>query len=129
LKKLMFIGVVIIGSALLFSACDQKKALDQILENPEMKAYMMGKMLEDESIKTDMVNNLLADTTLTKTIIDRMMERLDNREYMFDKLLNHEGMIDLMLQKMVEDDELKKKNHQLYNMAITDKLTNIYNSP
>ena len=103
----LLLGVALVAT--FFISCDQQKALDQILTKPEMKTYMMTKMMEDEAIKTDMVNQLLADSAWVNTIIERLSEKPGNRAMMFEKIIAFEGMADIMLEKMAEDPELKKK--------------------
>lgn len=109
MKKLLAFAAVMLGTAAFFAGCDQQKALDQILSNPETKAYLMSRMMEDEQIKSDMADLLLADTAWVKTMIDRLGEQADNRELMLTELLSHEGMGEIMLEKMAETPDLKTK--------------------
>ena len=113
MKKILiaFLGVAVI--AILLAGCDQQKALDQILENPEMKSYMMTKMMEDENIKAEITNQLLADSVWVASIVDRLSEQLSNRALMFEQLMGHEGMADMMLEKMAEDEALKAKMKEI----------------
>jgi len=65
--------------------------------------------------KSEQIYGLLLEKFKIINTQNKKLEKL-NREK--ENLIN---------EKEILNEELKKKNHQLYNMAITDKLTNIYN--
>ena len=109
MKKTLIFTLIIAAAAAFLSGCDQQKAIDQILENPQMKSYLMGKMMEDEAIKADITNQLMADSVWVNSIVVRLTDQHGNRIMMFEKLLEHEGMGDMMLEKMAEDSALKAK--------------------
>ncbi len=109
MKKLTVILALFILTAVFFIGCDKQKGLEQALQNPDSKKYIMGVMMEDESIKTEMAEYLLADTIWVDVIVNRLSEQIDSRELMFEKLMEHEGMADIMLEKMAEDPDLVKK--------------------
>jgi hypothetical protein len=109
LKKTLIITLIIAAITAFLSGCDQQKAIDQILENPQMKSYLMGKMMEDEAIKADITNQLMADTAWVSSIVGQLAEQHNDRILMFEKLLEHEGMGEIMLEKMAEDPALKTK--------------------
>ena len=109
MRKILTLLILTLIVAVLFVNCDKRKAIDQILENPEMKSYLMGKMLEDETIKADITNRFFADTIWVSSTMNRLSDQIDNRQIIFEKFLEYEGMSDMMLEKMAEDPELKKK--------------------
>lgn len=113
LKKFTAFVALLLVSAAFIAGCDQQKALDQILSNPETKGYLMSRMMEDEQIKSEMANQLLADTAWVKTIIDRLGEQAANRELMLSELLAHDGMPDIMLEKMAENPDLRNKMREI----------------
>ncbi|MCD6163045.1 MAG: hypothetical protein J7K40_11620 [candidate division Zixibacteria bacterium] len=109
MRKLLTLLLITLIAAVLFVNCDRRKAIDQILEKPEMKSYLMSKMLENETIKADITNQLFADTIWVSSTINRLTEQMDKRQVIFEKLLGYEGMSDMMLEKMAENPDLKKK--------------------
>jgi hypothetical protein len=113
LKRFLAFVAVLLVAAAFFAGCDRQKALDQILSNPETKAYLMSRMMEDEQIKSDMADQLLADTAWVKTIIDRLGEQAANRDLMLTELLSHDGMGEIMLEKMAENQDLKNKMKEI----------------
>ena len=113
MKKFTAFVALLLVSAAFIAGCDQQKALDQILSNPETKGYLMSRMMEDEQIKSEMANQLLADTAWVKTIIDRLGEQAANRELMLSELLAHDGMPDIMLEKMAENPDLRNKMREI----------------
>ena len=111
-KAVVFLVLTLVVGAF-FIGCDQQKALDQVLQNPEMKTYMMTKMMEDAAIKDEITNQLLADTAWVNSIVGRLAEQMSNREMMMNTLLAHEGMGMIMLEKMSEDAQLKEKMKEI----------------
>ncbi len=109
MKKTLIFTLIIAAIGAFIIGCDQQKAIDQILENPQMKSYLMGKMMEDEAIKADITNQLMADSAWVNSIIVRLTDQQNTRTIMFENLLTHEGMGDMMLEKMAEDPALKTK--------------------
>jgi hypothetical protein len=109
MKKALVFFALLGAMVILIIGCDQQKALDQILQNPEMKAYMMTKMMQDTSVKAEITNELLADSAWVANLITRMSEQMSDRQMMLNALLSHEGMADIMLEKMAEDPALKAK--------------------
>jgi non-ribosomal peptide synthetase component E (peptide arylation enzyme) len=109
MKKALVFFALLGVMAVLIIGCDQQKALDQILQNPEMKAYMMTKMMQDTSVKAEITNELLADSAWVAEIVNRMGEQMTDRQMMLNTLLSHEGMGEIMLEKMAEDPALKSK--------------------
>lgn len=113
MKQALILIVLVLALGILMSGCDKQKALDQILENPEMKAYMMTTMMQDEAVKEEITNQILADTAWSALIVARFSEQMSNRETMMTKLLEYKGMGQIMLEKMAEDAELKNKMKEI----------------
>ena len=110
-SAMLFILLLAIGAVL--TSCDQQEALDQILQNPEMKAYMMTKMMQDETVKQEITNQILADSAWSGMIVTEYAKQMSNREMMMTRLLEYEGMGLIMLEKMAEDDVLKEKMKEI----------------
>ncbi|MCP4581366.1 MAG: hypothetical protein GY839_07085 [candidate division Zixibacteria bacterium] len=113
MKKTLILIVVFASAAAFIAGCDQQKALDQILEKPEMKSYLMSKMMEDDAIKTEITNQLLADSAWVTEAVGRLTGQISNRALMFEELMKHDGMADMMLEKMAEDNDLKAKMKEI----------------
>jgi len=113
MKKVVVFFIMVLAIGAIFVSCDQQKALDQVLQNPEMKTYMMTKMMQDEAIKTEMTNQLLADTAWVSSIIARLGNQMNYRETMMETLLSHEGMGEILLAKLAEDPQLKERMKEI----------------
>ena len=112
-KKAVVFVILVLAVGAVMTGCDQQKALDQILQNPEMKAYMMTKMMGDAAIKEEITTQLLADTAWVSEIVTKLADQMSNREMMMNTLLSHEGMGEMMLEKMSEDPQLKDKMKEI----------------
>ncbi len=110
---ILIILVSIVGAILV--GCDQQKALDQILDNPEMKTYLMTQMMTDEGVKAEITTQVLADSAWVAQIVNEYSKTMANREIMMNTLLEFPGMGEIMLSKMAEDDNLKKSMKEIGN--------------
>jgi PBP1b-binding outer membrane lipoprotein LpoB len=92
-RKILFcVGLaMILLSILVFSSCNQQKAIDTMMANPEMSTMLMKKVMDTPELKEKMMGMMISDTTfaaqMMDTIIrdhpmmDRMIERMMGDEY------------------------------------------------
>lgn len=113
MKQVMILAILFAAVFALLTSCSQQKGIDQILQNPEMTKYLMAKMIEDSTIKAEITNQLLADTAWVSMIMDRLTGQMSNRELLMNKLLEHEGMGEIMLAKLAEDEQLRNKMKEI----------------
>jgi len=114
-RKAAILIILMMVFGAIFIGCDQQKALDQILDNPEMKKHLMTKMMSDESIKQEITTQVLEDSAWVSQIVTEYSKTMANRENMMNTLLEYPGMGKIMLSKMAEDEELKKAMKEIGN--------------
>ena len=113
MRKVTILLVLAIVMGVIFIGCDQQKAIDQILQKPEMKQYIMTKMMTDEGVKEEITAGVLADTAWVNLIMGEYAKQMSNREKMMNTLLSYPGMGEIMLTKMAEDENLKKSMKEI----------------
>jgi hypothetical protein len=96
-KKGISIGVLLLVLAgfLMISGCDQEKAIDTMMANPEISQRITQKMMENPEFKEKMMWMIMADTTMMGM--------------MMDSLITHHPMIDRMFDRMMENDWCKEQ--------------------
>lgn len=87
--------LVLLGSFLLTSSCDQEKAIDTMMANPEIAQRITQKMMENPEFKEDMMWMIMADTTMMGV--------------MMDSLVTDHPMMDRMFGRMMMDDWCKEQ--------------------
>jgi len=110
---ILIIMVSLVGA--IFVGCDQQKALDQILQKPEMKTYLMTQMMKDEGVKAEITTQILTDSAWVANIVAEYSKTMANREIMLNAMLEYPGMGQIMLSKMSEDPELKAAMKEIGN--------------
>lgn len=114
-KKTVFLVILTMAISAIIIGCDQQKALDQILEKPEMKQYLMTQMMSDQSVKDGITAEILADSVWVSQIVTEYGKTMANREQMLNTLLQYPGMGEIMLSKMAEDETLRKAMKDIGN--------------
>ena len=92
---IIIILLVLVGSFLMISGCDQDKAIDTMMASPEIAEKITQKMMENPEFKEDMMWMVMADTTMMNM--------------MMDSLITHQPMMNKMFGKMMENDWCKEQ--------------------
>lgn len=87
--------LVLLGSFLFTSSCDQEKAIDTMMANPEIAERITQKMMENPEFKEKMMWVIMADTSMMGM--------------MMDSLVTDHPMMDKMFGKMMMDDWCKEQ--------------------
>lgn len=92
--------LVLLAGFLMVSGCDQEKAIDTMMANPEIAEKITQKMMENPEFKEKMMWMIMADTTMMGM--------------MMDSLITDHALMDKMFNRMMEDDWSKE---QISSMA------------
>ena len=97
MKKAIAITILLFLLAGLFmiSGCDQDKAIDTMMANPEIAEKITQKMMENPEFKENMMWMIMADTTMMGM--------------MMDSLITHQPMMNKMFDRMMENDWCKEQ--------------------
>jgi hypothetical protein len=112
-KRLVVLAMIILAMAWLFAGCSQQAGIDQIMKNPQMKAYLMGKMMEDKAIQIDMIEKNIADTSWVNAFVDRLSKQTSQRDDILQMILRQPGVSEMTLARMATDSALKAKMQEL----------------
>lgn len=93
-KSLVLTGLVFI-LGLLNTSCDQQQAVDQLMQNEAIVSNIMEKMWQDPALKAKLMEKFMADQESYARVIDTT--------------LGDSTMFSSLMQKMAEDDSLKKQ--------------------
>ena len=85
----------LLAGFLMISGCDQDKAIDTMIANPEIAEKITQKMMENPEFKENMMWMIMADTNMMNM--------------MMDSLITHHPMMEGMFGKMMEDDWCKEQ--------------------
>jgi hypothetical protein len=105
--------MIVLVAGLAFWGCSKQTGLDQIMQNPQMKTYLMGKMMDDQSVKMEMIDKLLADSAWVSAFVDRLSKQMVIRDAAIAKLIGIEGVKENLLNKMAEDPALLAQMKEL----------------
>lgn len=100
-KGIIIVSIlVLLAGFFMVSGCDQEKAIDTMMANPEIAERITHKMMENPEFKEKMMWMIVADTTMMGM--------------MMDSLITDHAMMDKAFGKMMEDDWCKE---QISSMA------------
>jgi len=85
MRKVFFVVVLLLVSLALFS-CNNQKAFERMLANPEVAALVMQKIWENPELKAKMADMVANDATEMQAIMDRMVASPEMSKMMIDKL-------------------------------------------
>ncbi|MGB2698014.1 MAG: hypothetical protein WBD28_09190 [Candidatus Zixiibacteriota bacterium] len=97
MKKVIIITILLflLAGFLMISGCDQDKAIDTMMANPEIAEKITQKMMENPEFKENMMWVIVADTTMMGM--------------MMDSLITDHAMMDKFFQRMMDDDWSKEQ--------------------
>ena len=113
MKKIAIIVLVVAASLIIVSGCSKQAGLDQIMSNPEMKSYLMTKMMEDQKLKVDMIDNFLTDSTWVNAFVDRLGQQTNARDIVLDKIVRQQGVGEMLLARFANEPTLKEMMKEL----------------
>ncbi len=111
MKKL--IAITILALAMFAISCDRQKALDRVMADPQMKNYLMGEMLKNETTKAQLTDSIFADTMITSRYLDKLISDENARTDLFNRMLRVDPTGDWLIRKLSENPDIKTKMRQL----------------
>ena len=99
--KMLIVSMATIGLILFFaSGCDQNKALEKMLSNPDITAKIMEKIWENPELKAKLAEKVLADPELQGKLMDQMLSNHNTMTTMMDKMMMDEWCKTTLTEKM-----------------------------
>lgn len=113
MKRLVVLAMIILAMAWLFAGCSQQAALDQIMQNPQMKASLMNKMMEDKAIQLSMIENNISDSAWVNAFVTQLSKQTNTRDIILFNLLQQPGASEMVLARLATNPEMKLKMQEL----------------
>ncbi len=104
-KKVVLIVILALGTFLV--ACDKQKALDSILDDPQMKSHILQQILTDETSRAEMADSVLADTLITNVYLNGLVENEVSRGELLERILVVDSTGEWITAWLAEDPDLK----------------------
>jgi hypothetical protein len=84
-KKIVALTILAVG--ILAIGCDRQKALDKIMADPQMKSYIMGQMLKNETIKAQLADSVFADQQIMNAYLNKLAANEITRTDLLNRIL------------------------------------------
>ncbi|MEE8418160.1 MAG: hypothetical protein V3S06_05790 [candidate division Zixibacteria bacterium] len=107
MKKVVLIVILALG--MLLVACDKQKALDSILDDPQMKSHILQQILTDEISRAEMADSVLADTLITNVYLNGLAENEVSRGELLERILVVDSTGEWITAWLAEDPDLKRQ--------------------
>ncbi|EQB63514.1 MAG: hypothetical protein RBG1_1C00001G1093 [candidate division Zixibacteria bacterium RBG-1] len=91
MKKIFLILICGLFTLLLFSSCDQQKALDSMLSKQELAETILSRMWEKPEMKAKIQEMMLQDQDSKNKLLDAMLQDSTAWGSMTDKISSYEG--------------------------------------
>jgi hypothetical protein len=106
-KRLFFVMVLAVTAA--FFGCSKQRALDQVMEDPDMRSYLLQQMLTDEGTRAEMADSILNDSEITDAYLTGLAENEVSRAGLLEKILVVDSTGEWITGKLAENPDLKAK--------------------
>lgn len=91
MKKIFLLSTLGLFTLLLFSSCNQEKALDSMLAKQELAETILTKMWEKPEMKTKIQEMVLQDQQTRSKLLDAMLQDSTAWGSLTDKISSNEG--------------------------------------
>jgi PBP1b-binding outer membrane lipoprotein LpoB len=106
-KRVIF--VVILAITLMLVGCSKQRALDQVMEDSDMRSYLLQQMLADEGTRAEMADSILNDSEITDAFLSGLVENELERTDLLDRILVVDSTGEWITGKLAENPDLKAK--------------------
>ncbi|NLI15702.1 MAG: hypothetical protein GX409_05380 [candidate division Zixibacteria bacterium] len=113
MKNLTVLAVIILATAWIFAGCNQQAGLDQIMKNPQMKSYLMEKMMEDKAIQISMIEKNISDSAWVNAFVNQLSRQTNQRDIILFDILQQPGVGEMVLTRLAADPAMKLKMKDL----------------
>jgi hypothetical protein len=110
-KKVITIGILAL--AVLAVSCDRQKALNRIVEDPQMKSYILGEMLKNGDTKAQLADSIFADKAITDMYLEKLISDENARADLLDRIIRNDTSGAWIIGKLAQDSTLASKMRQL----------------
>jgi hypothetical protein len=110
-KKIILI-VILLSIAFGF-ACSRQKALDRIMADPQMKAYILSEAMKTETTKAQLADSIFADKNITGKYISQLVANEYSRNDLLNRMLQSDPNGDWIIGRLAENPTLKEKMRAL----------------
>ena len=104
-----FFLLAILSLALISTACDRQKAVKSIVEDPQMKSYILSELLTDQQTKAQLADSIFADPMVIDKFVEHMASNEISRAQLLDKILQSDTSGQWLLSKLAADPNMKAK--------------------
>jgi hypothetical protein len=106
-KKILLI-VILLSIAFGF-ACSRQKALDRIMADPQMKAYILSEAMKTEITKAQLADSIFADKNITNKYISQLIANEYSRNDLLNRMLKADSNGVWIIGKLAENPILREK--------------------
>ena len=111
MKKILAMAILAMG--MLAISCDKQKALDTIMNDPQMKSYIMGEMLKSETTKAVLADSIFADRQIADNYLNKLISNEYSRADVLSRILRADPTGNWIITKLAEDPNLAAKMRAL----------------
>jgi hypothetical protein len=103
MKKLLITSMLIMSTALLFTACDSKQPVDQLLKNDAQRSEIIVSFINHQPYRMEMMNAMMANDSSRNFMGQRMMEKPEMMGMMMKDPTKMMGTMDRMVTMAASD--------------------------
>jgi hypothetical protein len=101
--------LAILSFSVIIMACDKQKAVKSIIEDPQMKTYILSEMLADQQTRAMLADSIFADPLVIDKLMGHIIANETLRAGLIDKILQADTSGQWLLAKLTSDPSLKAK--------------------
>jgi hypothetical protein len=110
-KKVITIAILALG--LLAISCDRQKALNRIMEDPQMKNYILGEMLKNGDTKAQLADSIFADEAITDMYLEKLISNDNARADLLNRMLRSDTSEAWIIGQLSADSSIVAKMRKL----------------
>lgn len=106
MKRVVLIAVMALLTIIV--GCDKQKALDSILDDPQMRSHLLQQMLADETSRAEMADSILNDKVITDAYLTGLVENELSRNDLLNRIIAIDSTGEWTVGKLAENADIKK---------------------
>lgn len=118
IAKIVFIGAAVLMVGLALQACrrDRGDEVHRLLNDPVEREQVIGAMLERHDLLDVFYARIMNDERATKHLISELCADRRTAGWMLDQMMEFPDARDAMVEKLIEDDDMREKMVRRYEL-------------
>ena len=101
--------IVLLIAVSVIWGCSRESALNQIIQDPGSRDYLMGQLLTHEDIRAALADTIFADQAILSAHLDSLCQVDKTREMLLDHILAADTTGEWIIGKLAENPEFKRE--------------------